>query len=82
MSNNNYNYVNTGIKSCRRTFYAMQSVGICIDGLSPATSAHIWKVTIQPILTYGTQCLFLNKKCIQELRYNSISPVKICHRHK
>ena len=64
LSNNSYNHVNARIKSCRKAFYAMQSVGICKDGLSPATSAHIWKVAIQPILTYATQCLFLNKKCI------------------
>ena len=54
LSNNSYNHVNTRIKSCRKAFYAMQSVGICKDGLSPATSAHICKVAIQPIHTYAT----------------------------
>ena len=53
MFNNSYNHVNTRIKSCRRAFYFMLSVSICKDGLSPATSAHIWKVQFNLYLCYS-----------------------------
>ena len=62
LSNNNYNHIESRIKSCRKAVYAMQSIGFCKGSLAPDTMAHIWKTAIQPILLYATQCYKLTKK--------------------
>ena len=36
-------------------YFAMRSVGLCKSGVEPYTMAHIWKTTIQPVLSYSTQ---------------------------
>ena len=30
-------------------------------GVSPDTMSHIWKVAVQPVLSYATQSLFIRK---------------------
>jgi len=58
---NNYNHIESRIKSCRKAFSAMQSTGFCKGSLAPDTIAHIWKIAIQPIMLYATQCYKLTK---------------------
>jgi hypothetical protein len=62
LSSNNHDHIESRIKSCRKAFYALQSIGFCKGGLAPDTMAHIWKTAIQPILLYATQ---LNKKSLR-----------------
>ena len=45
----------------------MQPVGLHQRGLAPDTMAHIWKTALQPVLTYGVQCLPLSKKKLKEM---------------
>lgn len=67
LSNNNHDHVESRIKSCRKAFFALQSIGFFKGGLAPDTMAHIWKTAIQPILLYATQCFTLKKKSLDEL---------------
>ena len=43
-------YINIRIQAARRAYYGLQSSGVCCDGVTLKT--HIYKVDIQPILTY------------------------------
>ena len=54
------------VQAARRAFYGLRSSGMCEGGVSPVVSAHMYKVAIQPILTYG--CSTLNvSPCIIDL---------------
>ena len=46
-------HTNARIQAARRAFYGLQSSGVCCDGVTPKTLSHIYKVGIQPLLTYG-----------------------------
>ena len=58
LSENVTDHIDTRIQSARRAYYGLQGVGVCCDGVAPKTLSHIYKVTIQPVLTYG--CLAIN----------------------
>ena len=57
LSNNPKAHIDARLQAARRAFYDLQSSGMCEGGVSPVLSAHMYKVAIQPILTYG--CLFV-----------------------
>ena len=59
LSGNVTDHIDTRIQSARRACYGLQRAGVCCDGVAPKTLSHIYKVTIQPILTYG--CSAINK---------------------
>ena len=50
--------INTRIQAARRAYYGLQSSGVCCDGVTPKTLSRIYKVGIQPILTY--ECSAVN----------------------
>ena len=53
LTGNVTDHINTRIQAARRACYGLQSSGVCCDGVTPETLSHIYKVSIQPILTYG-----------------------------
>ena len=67
----NVNYLGTVLsnnpKATRRAFYGLQSSGMCEGGVSPVVSAHMYKVAIQPILTYGCSTLNVSPCIIDQL---------------
>ena len=67
LSNSGKTHVDKRIKACRRAFYTLQSTGLCKGGVSPDTMSHIWKVAVQPVLSYATQSLFIRKSDCQAL---------------
>ena len=65
LSNNPKAHTDARVQAARRAFYGLQSSGLCESGASPVVSAHMYKVAIQPILTYG--CSTLNvSPCISD----------------
>ena len=52
---------------CRRAFYSLQSAGLCQDGVKPKIKSYLWKAALQPILTYGNDCIGLSKADFNEL---------------
>ena len=43
----------------------VQSSGVCCDGVTPKTLSHIYKVGIQPILTYGCSAVNIDHKSVK-----------------
>ena len=50
----------------RKAFYALQGSGLCLNGSNPGTIAHIFKAAIQPVLSFGMECVFQSKSVITE----------------
>jgi hypothetical protein len=49
------------MRSCRKTFFALQSVGLCEDGLSVDASMYIWSSICKSSLLYACNCIYMNK---------------------
>ena len=67
LSNNPADHVESRCKSARKAFYALQSAGLCKNGVDPCTIAHIYNVAIRPVLTYGCAAIGLSDKHVTEL---------------
>lgn len=67
MSNDPSDHVDTRIRGARQAFYGLQSAGVCKDGVSPYTAAHIYNTAIRPILKFGCCTLPLIKTHVKEL---------------
>ncbi len=65
LSSKSHDHVEMRVKACIRAFYAIQGVGLYNSGLSPGIVSHIWKTALQPVLTYGFQCLSISKTSLQ-----------------
>jgi len=55
------------ISAAHRSFYALQSVGLHKDGVSPQTSGYIHKSVISPCLTYGCNAIYMNKRELHDI---------------
>ena len=55
------------ISNCRRSFYGLSSSGMCYPGLSSEAKSYMWKTVCSPVLTYGLECVYLNKTGINKL---------------
>ena len=55
------------ISSCRKSFFALQSVGLCAKGLSLEAATYIWSTTCNSILTYACNAIYLNKGNKQDI---------------
>ena len=67
LSNNPKAHIDARLQAARRAFYGLQSSGMCESGVSPVVSAHMYKVAIQPILTYGCSTLNVSPCIIDQL---------------
>ena len=60
-------HVDNRISNCRRSFYGLSSSEMCYPGLSSEAKSYIWKTVRSPVLTYGLECVYLNKTGINKL---------------
>ena len=67
LSDNNKTHVRSRISSCQKAFYALQGAGLCKNGVSPDTLAHIWNAAVRPVLLYGAHCMNLTQTLIDEM---------------
>ena len=62
LANNSHSHGESRMKAARRAFYSLQGAGLCQNGSSPHTAAHIYSVAVRPVLTYGLECVYQKKK--------------------
>ena len=67
LSNHPVDHVESRCESARKAFYAVQSAGLCKNGVDPCTIAHIYNAAIKPVLTYGCAAVGLSDKHVTEL---------------
>ena len=67
LSGNVTDHIDTRIQSARRAYYGLQGAGVCCDGVAPKTLSHIYKVAIQPILTYGCSAINIAHRSVKSL---------------
>ena len=60
-------HVEKRITQARKSFYSLQAAGMCKNGLSPATSAHLIQTVVEPSLLYGCECVDLNNGAMSSL---------------
>ena len=64
LANDNHSHTNSRLQAMRKAFYALQGSGLCLNGSNPGTIAHIIKAAIQPVLSFGMECVFQSKSVI------------------
>ena len=57
-------HINTRIQAAKRAEYGLQSSGECCNRVTPRTLSHIYKVGIQPMLTYGCSTVNIDHKFV------------------
>ena len=60
LNGNVTDHIHTRIKSAKRAYYFLEGADVCCDGVAPKTLSHIYKVAIQPILTYGYRAISIH----------------------
>ena len=60
-------HVSQRIGSCSKSFYSLQSVGLCNDRLNVETAMHVFKSTCQRSLTYACESLDISRSHLKEL---------------
>ena len=71
LTGNVTDHIDTRIKLARRACYGLQGAGVCCDGVASKTLNHIYKVAIQPILTYGCAAISINNRSVKSLEKNA-----------
>ena len=61
-SNNVNDHINARISSGRKSFYSMQSAGLCDNGLRIGTALNIFNSTCRNALIYGCESVYLSKQ--------------------
>ena len=61
LSNNSNSHTRLRLKAGRGAFYKLHGVGLCANGLNPQAVATVFNHVIQPILTYGMNCVHSRK---------------------
>ena len=67
LTGNVTDHIDSRIKSARRAYYGLQSAGVCCDGVASKPLSHIYKVEIQPILTYGCAAISKDNRSVKSL---------------
>ena len=60
-------HVDNRIGNCRRSYYGLSGKGMCYPGLCSEAKSHIWKTVCSPVLTYGLECVHINKTGINKM---------------
>jgi hypothetical protein len=50
------------IRSCRKSFYALQGAGLCKDGLQTDVAIRVFDASCNSVLVYGCETMYLSKK--------------------
>ena len=67
LANNSHSHGESRMKAARRAFYSLQGAGLCQSGSSPYTATHIYSVAVRPVLTYGLECVYQQKKVLSDM---------------
>ncbi len=55
------------VKAGRAAFYTLRSSGLCKNCISMTAVSTLFKSVIQPVLTYGMNCVFQSKQAKKSL---------------
>ena len=55
------------IRDANRSFYTLQDAGVCMNGLSPFVSAHVYNIAIRSGLLYGCNSLYISKSNLLDI---------------
>jgi hypothetical protein len=55
-------HVDRRIGQCRKAFFSLQSAGMCEDRVKPSLKGYLWRSALQPVLSYGIDCLSLSAR--------------------
>ena len=61
LSNSSSKHIENRIAKCRRAFYSLQGAGMCENGVEPKVKSYLWRTALQPILSYGNDCLNIQR---------------------
>ena len=64
LANDHNSHAKSRTQAMRKAFYALQVSGLCQHGSNLATISHIFKAVVQPVLTYGMECIFQSKSAL------------------
>ncbi len=67
LSNRTDSHSSQILKAATGAFYTLQGASRCDDGVQSEAMTRIYKQAVQPVLLYGMNCVFQNKKSIQSL---------------
>ena len=67
LSNDQRSLGESRIHGARRAYYALQGAGLCVNGCSPGTVSQIYQTAVQPVLTYGLECVYQDKSTLQKI---------------
>jgi hypothetical protein len=67
LSNDKRSHGESRIQGARRAYYALQSAGLCVNGCSPETVSHIYHTAVQPVLSYGLECIYQDRGTLQKI---------------
>jgi hypothetical protein len=60
-------HATTRINAAQKAFYGLQEAGLCFRGVSPEVSAHVYKVGVRSVLTYGCEALRISSATMRKL---------------
>ena len=64
LANDHNSHAKSHTQAMPKAFYTLQGSGLCQHGSNPATISHIFKAAVQPVLTYGMECVFQSKSAL------------------
>ena len=64
---NGKDHTESRIRAANRSFYTLQGAGVCMNGLSPFVSAHVYNIAIRSGLLYGCNSLYLSKSNLLDI---------------
>jgi hypothetical protein len=76
LSTDGRGHADVRMKACRRAYYSLQGAGLRARALAPKTMRYLWQAAVRPILTYGTQCTYLQPSAVKELDKTQSSLIK------
>ncbi len=71
LSNRTDSHSSQRLKAARGAFYTLQGAGLCVDGVQSESMTRIYKQAVQPVLLYGMNCVFENKKSYTFVRHSA-----------
>ena len=79
LSSNNSSHSLERVKAGRAAFYSLHCPGLCNKGISMTAVSTLFNSVIQPVLTYGMNCVFQSKQAKKSLVITQCKFVKSVH---
>ena len=71
-------HIEEPMKACRRTTFGHQGSNMSYPGLDNDVKAHLWRTMCCPTLIYGTDCVDISRKSLNQMESLQRTLVKRC----